>query len=141
MWPFKPAWQSNNIARAIRAIEKLNDQKTLAGIAENGMNDAVRRAAIQRLTDQKTLARIAWNYRAGLDRNVAVLNLTDQDALADIAKDEDSSLGVPAIVFNDVHIDVRIKAAGRLNDQKVLLDIINDPLIDKRLIPSMPRNR
>jgi len=100
---FKPAWQSDNKDKALRAVAKETDQLKLAEIIETAPLYDVRIAAVEKLTDQKTLADIAKDFNDGLEetiyidqivsvnrqlgsmQKVAIKQLTDQKVIADVA--------------------------------------------------------
>jgi len=58
---FKPAWQSANKEKALKATEKISKQATLVKIAlsEEYACQAVRYLAVTKLTDESVLATIA----------------------------------------------------------------------------------
>lgn len=82
---FKPAWQSKNEKKALKAVQKLTDQTTLADIAKSMVTINVRHTAVKKLTDQSVLAFIAKNEKDSRVRITAIEKLNDQNALADIA--------------------------------------------------------
>ncbi|MDR3175371.1 MAG: hypothetical protein LBU06_02425 [Desulfovibrio sp.] len=99
MWPFKPAWQSKNIAKALLAVEKLTEQTQLEQIARaRDINPLVAIAALQKLTNQAVLADIARkssNFKDSLGRNTkvclaAVQRITDPTLLTNIIRTTDT---------------------------------------------------
>jgi hypothetical protein len=134
---FRPAWDSENWRKAVKAAEKIKDETKLARIATEARCWQACVAAAERITDQSLLARIAteaWCRETCLiavekvtdpvllmnitteawylgARQAAVERSTDQNILADIArKDRDS--------------DVRKAAVERLSDQSILIAIV-----------------
>lgn len=53
---FKPAWLSNNLEKALMAVEKENDQAQLTEIAKSALTFEVRLKAVEKMTSQKELA-------------------------------------------------------------------------------------
>jgi len=106
---FKPAWQSDNKEKALRAFNKLSEKKALM--------------ALNILTDQSILIDIVksgiTNYYVRME---AVKKLTDQALLADVVKYvSDSNL-------KGVKYDLLKEAIEKLIDQALLADVakIND---------------
>jgi hypothetical protein len=107
---FTPAWKSKNHKRALDAVEKMTDQKTLAKVAKKARIGVAREAAAAKLTNQRMLADVAINAGDSGARKAAVANLTDQNALSYIA-------------VIDRNEDVRREAIVNLTDQSVLICI------------------
>jgi hypothetical protein len=107
---FTPAWKSKNKEKALRAIEKMTDQKKLAKVAKTAESWEVRKRAVWKITDQSMLVDVAKNDGDSRVRKAAVEELTDQSALADIAK-------------NDKDSDVRKAAVEKLTDKSALADV------------------
>lgn len=82
---FKPAWQSKNEKRAVRAVEKLKDQVKIESAATDSQFSNVRFYATSKLTNQRLLERIAQNDEADNVRACAIHRLTDQEALMRVA--------------------------------------------------------
>ena len=52
---FRPAWQTDNEKRALRAIKKETDQTKLLEIARNAPLDSAKVAALWKITDQAVI--------------------------------------------------------------------------------------
>ena len=104
---FKPAWQSKNSRKAIKAIDKLTDQTTLSLAAQDAASWDARYAAIDRLTDQQIIEGIIKSNANPFIRMPAVERLTDQRMISNIAK-------------NDKDGAVRLSAVKILTDQQTL---------------------
>jgi len=132
MWFFKakqPIWLEHGCSlgtdkayrmrqKAIRAVNKLTDQATLAIVVKSAHHYLIREAAAKNLTDPVTLASLATqpdicNY----SRKIIIEKLTDQEVLAEIAK-------------NDLDISLRELAVSKLTDptlrNRLQLDINKD---------------
>ena len=141
----KPAWQSNKLPTALKAVENEKDQTKLVEIAKNAPLNFVRKAAILKLTDQKFLAELAESSLANSFLLEAVVErLTDQEALADIARQAgcDDYLRIAVLtklnddelacnVFTEIikkakksgDIRIRLEAARRLTAQSLLAEL------------------
>jgi len=137
---FKPAWQSVDKEKALKAVSKEKSQKKLLKIAKKAPLDIVRKTAekylmslmsgygtqwelIKKTTDISVLEMVikntSWNdieekaikKKLGLKMDL-IENTNDQKLLADTAKN------------NDENHDVRCAAIKKINDQTVLKDII-----------------
>jgi hypothetical protein len=124
----KFAWQSGNMKRALKAVEKLTDNGKLARVVEEADNKDVRIAAVKKITDEVILKELVtkgigyWNkqklmyvYEVAREKLCEKLcekveKLTDQNLLVDIAK-------------NNEYSGVCIVAVEKLTDQSVLGDI------------------
>lgn len=114
MWFFKPAWQSKNKDKALKAVAKETDQRNLAEIYHKAQVQDVRNAAMQRLTDQTVLAELAKSRPYDSIALMEIIEkLTDQSTLADIAQ-------------NSGIANVRIAALDKLTDQNLAHDIFTD---------------
>ena len=81
---FRPAWDSKNEKRAVKAIKKLTDQNVLVDVAKNAKYSIVRVAAVKKITDQIVLADIA---KYDNDREVciaAAVKITDEILLSNL---------------------------------------------------------
>jgi hypothetical protein len=85
---FKPAWQSKNMQKAIKAVAKINDPKKLEIIAKSDVYNTVRLAAIDKINDQKIVELIVKSGEWASFRANVVKRLTDPNVLADIAKND-----------------------------------------------------
>jgi hypothetical protein len=110
---FEPAWQGKNIKKAVKAVNKLADQKQLAQIAREAMNFYARVQAIDKLTDQNIIIDIAKNDHHRDIRRAAIINIADQNVLVDIAKNDGDEI-------------TRMAAASCLSDQTALEDIVEN---------------
>lgn len=119
MWPFKPAWQSKNQIRAVKAVRKITDQNQLAHIALNG-SVRVGEAAVEKLTNPDLLADVARNAKknkAGFEVGIAaVKKLKDQTMLYNIAKS------------SELHSSVRRAASALLTNKKLMHDIAKNAI-------------
>ena len=126
---FKPAWQSDNEAKALAAVSKETDQGILAEIAKTAPVISVRIAAVKKLTDIPTLAGIAKsndypNVTQGAEERQKMLveQITDQSTLASIA-------------MSDNEWYVRVAAVKKITDKSILADIAkNSDNLDCRRI-------
>ncbi|MDR3175497.1 MAG: hypothetical protein LBU06_03055 [Desulfovibrio sp.] len=129
---FKPTWQSNDLKKAIKAVEKENNQAKLAIIAQKALSISVRLQAVNKLNDQILLESIAKEDPELPVREAAILKLTNQIVLEDIAKNDSKlyarkcAVGKLAnkdvledIAKNDSSSPVRITAMIQLNDQSM----------------------
>ena len=48
---FKPAWQKNNMSKAILAVRKISDQKELLEISKTAPLEEVRAEAVRMITE------------------------------------------------------------------------------------------
>ena len=93
MWPFTPVWNSNNLSKALKAVKKITNQKTLARIVRTASSEWVRLDAIGKLDSLDVLAGIeAQILSASMPLGVfdrireVVVALEDQSALVALAK-------------------------------------------------------
>ena len=133
------------------ALEKLTDQKILAGLAKNSYClDSQSVEALQKLTDQALLIDISKFARSEIVRARAAEKLTDkkpaQEIFIEIAKNSKDKYArrdaveniidqaiLAEIANNDEDIHVRIIAAAKLPNQKELAEIAkNNAYIDVR---------
>ena len=59
MWPFKPAWMSENTDKAKKALDLIADQEKLAQIVMEAPHYGVREAALAKIESQPLLAKFA----------------------------------------------------------------------------------
>lgn len=158
---FAPAWKSSNEAKAIKAVESLNDQSVLASAARESLHKSVRLSAINKLTDQSVLVEIAkkGDYSASdvksfseseyrEERIAAIKKLTDQSILAEIARKKrtDFRIGVAAVEqltdqpilveiakTNSLNDSIREAAIGQLTDQSILIEIAKNNYINSSI--------
>jgi hypothetical protein len=117
---FRPAWDSKNAKRAIKAVVKIKDEAKLVRIAKEARRYDARQAAVERLTNQSVLADIARSDEDHRVRQTAVKRVTDPSVLEDVAR-------------NDGARDVRKAAVERVTDPSVLADVArNDGVSDVR---------
>jgi hypothetical protein len=151
---FTPAWKSKNEKRALRAIEKMTDQKKLSEAAKTAESWKVRKASAEKIIDQITLARIAINDSDSNVRLAAVGKITHPAILAKIAESAIDSLAEAEKSYDKLasearrlygsnviskeeylrkigwqcHSDVRIAATEKITDQTTLRKVaLNDP--------------
>ncbi|MDR0324481.1 MAG: hypothetical protein LBI19_00110 [Oscillospiraceae bacterium] len=143
---FKPAWQSKNIEKAIRAVKKITDQTMLAEIGKTAEYGVVRFAAIEMITDQVILADIAKKkHNSSHTRIMVAEKLTDKaiadTVFADIVINDNSrdntsqkkrfelvkkltdQLSIANVAKNAIDIAVREAAIHKLTDQSTLTHI------------------
>lgn len=108
MWFFRPAWQSNNQEKALKAVETENNQTKLATIAQKASSAYVRITAVRKLTDQTVLESIAQNDSDSYVRERATGKLTNKDVLKSLFE-------------NDTSASVRVTAMNLLNDQSIYI--------------------
>jgi len=112
---FKPAWQSGNKEKAMKAVVKETDEIKLAEIAKKSPNNNVRNLALQKITDQNILYNIAIFKDYNLPYNLAVdaiKKITDQTLLIDIIAKTPNHEGLK-----------QIAAIENLTDQNKLIEI------------------
>ncbi|MDR0534867.1 MAG: hypothetical protein LBG65_00675 [Puniceicoccales bacterium] len=103
---------------AVGALEKLDDQRLLAGVAATATLRIIREEAIDKITDQAALSALARHDGADV-RLLALWRLADKALLADIAK-------------NDADGRVRQAAAAKLSTapaaraEKAITDLIKE---------------
>lgn len=133
----KPAWQGEDVEKAIKVIEKENNQNNLYKIATKAPLGGIRAKAVEKLNDQSMLADIAENDRDWEVRKLAVEKMANQIVLSNVAKRDEMSLVADAavkriteqtILFDIVcdgaaHISVRGIAISMITDQLLLTDI------------------
>jgi hypothetical protein len=110
---FKPAWQSDNMNKALSAVKKVTDQAKLARIVRESKCSYVRQAAVQRMTDQAELMKIMQESKNSDVHLEAVQRITDQAKLAHIVWESKCSY-------------VRGAAVQRMTDQAELMKIMNE---------------
>ena len=141
---FKPAWQSEDYQKRIKAVEKITDQRKLARIAREAPCGHTRGEAIGKLngTHQTLFADIAKNDTDENARHAAVKKLEwqYQDLFAHIAKnDKDEEVRMAAIeklykhhqaLFSDMARNARynrlksgMAAVKKLNDKALLVEV------------------
>ena len=88
---FKSAWRGNNKEKALKAVEKRTNQKTLAVIAKSAPFAEVRIAAIRKITDQSILVGIVRDQYIELRiRRAAIETISDQNILVELYYSLDS---------------------------------------------------
>jgi hypothetical protein len=146
---FRPAWDSEDERKAIKAVNKLKNEVKLARVAKEAQNRLVREAAVKKITNQKLLADVAvnskqlWTEPVGM---AAVEQITDQNLLAYVAKNDGwvheeaikkiTDLNILAdIAKNAESSSARNAAIKKLTDQKVLVDVAeNDKDVYVRML-------
>jgi hypothetical protein len=124
---FSPAWKSKNEEKALKAIEKMTDQRKLERAARDAYCRRARQAAIEKLTDQTVLADIAKNDKDWYVRETAVKELTDQAVLTDIS-------------INDIY-DVRRTAIAKLTGKECdMSEAVVEKLTDQAWIADVAKN-
>ena len=82
---FKPAWQSGNSDKALKAVAKENDPKTLVQIIVNSDSWAVKQAALSKLTDENMLAEAALETGDYSIYEAIITKMEDVNALERLA--------------------------------------------------------
>ena len=145
---FKPAWQSKDYEKALKAVLNEADEIKLAFIAKAKGETfiGVRKAAVKRLSDQNILTDIATNgesdikYEAKKRLNDLILlqiKTADQNTLINFVKKVDNSSILKEIIKrltdqktlsdlakSEKHAGVRLLAAEKLIDNVVAQEII-----------------
>jgi hypothetical protein len=143
---FRPAWDSKDWYRAVKAVKKIKDEAKLERIAKEARCWDARQAAVERLTGQSLLVDIAWNDEDSDVCAAAVKRLADQSILADIARNHknwfvrrtatgrltDQNL-LAVIARNDEDNYVRMIAVERVTDQSLLADVARNDKEDIRV--------
>ena len=87
---FRPAWKSDNILKACRAVKKCRDEKKLYRIAREAPCPEARLEAARRLEDQETFFALAM-AGSGLTNQQADALLTDEKLLIRVAREHTSA--------------------------------------------------
>lgn len=106
---FKPAWQSENEEKALKAVEKKTLPLTLFEIAENAPLECVREAANKKF--HSIISDYVKNIRYAEGYSSFIYKLSDQTVLADIA-------------LNGAYENVCTTAVDRLSDQNLIIEIV-----------------
>lgn len=143
---FKPAWMSKDESKAMRALDKVNDDATLFQIATECPHAQVQKRAVEKIQDDDVRFNVACSpknvylvaIQAALDhateqqlyyiattRNPnmvlwlaqAVIRMTDEELLAKIAANEQDGFGPDAML--------RATAFARVNDRELLLQLMD----------------
>lgn len=116
---FKPAWQSKNKQKAIKAIKKLTDLSIILHIIKSyNMSYDVRNEAEKRfisLTKDQLLLKktISENWYSS-NQIAAIIKITDQNFLAEVARNDRRNS------------DVRMAAFKNLTDQRLIADVVKN---------------
>ncbi|HWR18867.1 MAG TPA: hypothetical protein VN608_04540 [Clostridia bacterium] len=117
---FRPTWLSNNLVKALKAVEKENDQAKLTKIAKNALVFEVGQKAVEKITDQAKLTEIVKNALTYEVRLKAVEKMTSQKELACIVQE-------PCPAYDYDWAKLKEKAIEKLTDQKELAHIAQKP--------------
>ncbi len=117
---FRPAWLSNNLEKALKAVEKEDDQAQLTEIAKSALILEVRLTAVEKMTDQAKLTEIVKNVLTFEVRLKAVEKMTSQKELACIVQE-------PCPAYDYDWAKLKEKAIEKLTDQKELAHIAQKP--------------
>jgi len=141
---FKPTWKSSNREKALKAIEKLTDQKDLEKAALTAPDPVVREEAAKKVTDLfvlvkiiqsdshpdvavsalaqlndvKSLAMLVLSGKTGIIQSAALEKITDQGVLRDIMLILSSD---PKKISD--HNWIRTKTLEKITDQNALAQI------------------
>jgi hypothetical protein len=109
---FKPAWMSNNIDKAVKAVKEITDQAILIRVILEVQWERPRLEAISKITDETILADIA--KKDAEDVGDAVIDkLVSQTVLTDVAKNSNNGT-------------VRVRAVKKLTDLSLLADFVQN---------------
>ncbi len=117
---------SRNSPLAPDSAKQHRRQKKLTKAAKSAFRPEIREKAVAKLTDQRTLAGIAKNDEHGTVRDAAARVLTDQALLTEIARMTFTNLLTSAGRGRDAHNSVRMVAAGRLTDKAIAQEVYHD---------------
>jgi len=129
---FKPAWQSDNKEKALKAVSKVTDQIILAEIIKNAPLGVVKESSLKKITDHNILIDIANNtkgeYKQSI-QNMALAELTElinkasnQNLLTDtLSKCQRTS--IQSAIRKRLSILLK-ESITTLTDQAILADII-----------------
>ena len=122
---FKPAWQSNNEEKALKAVEAENDQTALIRIAKNARYSSVGIAAISKITDLKILDDISLfiENKPKFDTHLIRVVKEKQIALIESSVDRLSQSELIDIVNSVKNQQVRMIAVSRVANQAALINI------------------
>ena len=114
---FKPAWQSKDVLKATKAVERITDEEKLKMIAKNTKNGAALFSAVEKITDEAFLKEIALNdslnsWSLG-SRMKAIEKINDEVFLQ-------------KIILEDSNSNLRIAAVRKLTGQDILINIAKD---------------
>jgi len=125
---FRPAWDSWREDEAVKAVNKLKKQATLARAAKKARCRKARIKAIEKLTNQSVLINLAKFDRDPKIRRAAIEKVNDQKALADIVRN-DPGKDVCVKAFIRLKLLVNDDADNLLNDSArsdLILNLIQD---------------
>lgn len=108
---FKPKYKHSDRNVRKQAVQELTDENILTEIAYNDESGSVRHEAVKKITNQKVLIDILKTDRDKWVCFGAVEKITDITVLSDVAENH----------FDD---DVRLKAAIKSNNEKVLMELL-----------------
>ena len=138
---FRPAWDSENEKRAVRAVEKMTDRVQLLRVVKEARCRQARIAAINKIIGhdqelQDLLAKIAKNANRKHVRINPIVKRNDQDLLANIAinaKDKEFCMkavekltdqkALAKVAKSSKYSEVRLAAVYKITDPSVLVDI------------------
>lgn len=135
--PFgKPAWQGDNVARALKCVQQETDQERLKEIVAKAPLHATSMASLGKITDQSYLMDIMRKAGSSEMRSRAVRNIADQQYLMNVARsDKDKYVresavsriadqgALAVIAKTDLEWIVGITAVRSLKEQDLLADI------------------
>ncbi len=121
---FSPVWMKKDVKRALKAVEKMVNQKQLVKVAYEAPLLAVRKAAVEKITDPAVLAGIALQ-----EENEILLRE------AAIKKISDLSLPVPT-AQKAKHQELLLEAIECISEQTLLANITRN-LRNKNPIPEV----
>lgn len=116
---FRPKWKHTNPEIRRTAVQRLEDQTVLVGVAQSDEDASVRKTALMKIQDQLSVLEIARNEKCIGQRDAAE-RLDSPSLVAKLAMDK--------------HVSpfVRGAAVEKLHDQKLLLELIQTRTADKK---------
>ena len=108
---FTPKWMSNDLAKALRAVEKITDSQKLAEVAVNAKLQQVAGKAIERIQDESVLAGIALGDAGFFAVEKSLERVFHPDLLKQIADEAEMNW-------------VRVAALSRLTKQNRNFDLL-----------------
>jgi len=94
---FRPAWDSKNEYRAVRAVNKLTDETKLIRVVKEARCRAARKAAVEKITDQNVLVYFARN-----DNNDSDVRIAASHKLVEFDLEEDLLINLIRMLGNEL---------------------------------------
>lgn len=144
---FRPKWKHTNPEIRRTAVQRLEDQTVLVGVAQSDEDTSVRKTALMKIQDQLSVLEIARNEKCIGQRDAAE-RLDSPSLVAKLAMDKhvsrfvrgaavkklhDQKLLLELIQTRTEHYWVRSIAVENLDDRNVLVGIIADESEDREV--------